>query len=56
MKVLNQKKYKILVGMIIALMEVFTILYKSYSVFQLPWVGDLYYIMVRILIWIFSFF
>lgn len=56
MKILNQKKYRILIGTIIILMAVFTLLYNSYNIFRVSWIGDLYYIIEGSLVWIFLFF
>lgn len=55
MKILNQKKYRMLIGAIVILMAVFTLLYNSYSIFQTPWISDLYYIIEGSLVWIFLF-
>lgn len=56
MKILNQKKYRILIGTIIILMAVFKLLYNYYSIFQTPLLGYLHYIVIGSLIWTFLFF
>lgn len=56
MKILNQKKYKILIGTIVILMAVFQLLYDSYNLFRTPLLGYLHYIVIGSLIWTFLFF
>lgn len=56
MKILNQKKYKILIATIVILMAVFQLLYDSYNLFRTPLIGNLHYIVIGSLVWTLLFF
>lgn len=56
MKILNQKKYKILIGTIISLILLFEILNYCYQIYQITWISNIYLVATGVPIWLFLWF
>lgn len=56
MRILKQKKYKILISFIVLLIIVFELLNYYYQISQISWLSNIYLIVLGVLIWIFLWF